>query len=55
MHQSYNRKLDDRQTTNMIRSAATDAPTRKHKIEEAVKQIYFIKLHLRCYVMYIIY
>lgn len=37
--QSVNKKLDEIQTSNMIRYAATSAPTRKQRIEQAVRQI----------------
>lgn len=37
--QSVNRKLDDIQTSNMIKYAATSAPTRKERIQQAVRQI----------------
>lgn len=37
--QSVNKKLDEVQTSNMIRYAATSAPTRKQRIEQAVRQI----------------
>jgi hypothetical protein len=45
--QPVNKKLDEVQTTNMIRKAATDANTRKTRIAAAVKDIlyYFILLH----------
>lgn len=43
--QAVNRKLDEEQTTNMIKQAATSAPVRKQRIEEAVRQIsYCLKI-----------
>lgn len=35
--QAFNKKLDEMQTANMIKKAATDAFTRKQRIEEAVR------------------
>ncbi|XP_029175629.1 protein argonaute-2 isoform X4 [Nylanderia fulva] len=37
--QAVNRKLDEEQTTKMIKYAATDAPTRKYRIEQAFRKI----------------
>ncbi|XP_072745126.1 protein argonaute-3 [Anoplolepis gracilipes] len=37
--QSINRKLDEDQTSNMIKYAATSAPTRKQRIEQAFAKI----------------
>ncbi|KAL6260110.1 hypothetical protein P5V15_007649 [Pogonomyrmex californicus] len=37
--QNYNKKLDEQQTAKMIRMAATSAPDRKQRIEEAFQKI----------------
>jgi len=46
--QAINKKLDEIQTTNMIRKAATDAFTRKQRIEEAVKDFLHCRLNVLC-------
>lgn len=46
--QAFNKKLDEMQTTNMIRKTATDAINRKQRIENAVKDIHLL---LREYIM----
>lgn len=53
--QAINKKLDENQTTNMIKKAAMAAPLRKRNIEEAVKDIYIVRLNiLYRYVYYVI-
>ena len=44
--QAINKKLDEHQTTNMIRKAATAAPIRKQNIEAAVKDFYIVRLNI---------
>ena len=43
--QEYRRKLNEMQTTNMIRAAVTTADVRKKKIEDAMKDMNFNNDH----------
>ena len=54
--QAFNKKLNETQTRNMIRVAATSASQRKQNIEAAVKDLYIVRLNiLYCYVYIVMF